>query len=212
MMRNACRRTKGKPRKDGGAVRTYYYGCGNYIRKGRAACRFGSVNQEKLEQLEIETVLTYYERYHGEEGRRALAEVVLDCVGTDSADLAEAKQTATHRLEEIGVAFSRLLDALTDGTRPFVEERLQALDKDRRGLETKLRGLEELELSRADRMSLVEECRGFVHDLPGALNASSPEVRVRTMRRCVERIVVDREAGAIEPGQRGLHATVTSSG
>ncbi len=39
------------PRKDGSPVRTYYYGCGSYIRKGRAACRFGSVNQEKLELL-----------------------------------------------------------------------------------------------------------------------------------------------------------------
>jgi DNA invertase Pin-like site-specific DNA recombinase len=207
-----CRRTKGKPRNDGSPVRTYYYGCGNYIRKGRAACRFGSVNQEKLEQLVTETVQTYYERYHGEEGRRTLAEVVLDCVGTDSADLAEAKQTATHRLEEIGVAVSRLLDALTDGTRTFVEERLQALDKERRGLETKLRGLEELELSRADRLSLVEECRGFVHDLPGALHPSSPEVRVRTLRRCVERIVVDREAGAVEVRIRPLPVGNLSNG
>lgn len=41
-----CCRTKGKRRKDGSAVRTYYYGCGSYIRKGRAACRFGPVAQE----------------------------------------------------------------------------------------------------------------------------------------------------------------------
>jgi len=201
-----CRRTKGKPRKDGSAVRTYYYGCGNYIRKGRAACRFGPVNQEKLEQLVTETVLAYYERYHGEEGRRVLSAVVLDCVGTDSADLAGAKRAATQRLEEIGVAASRLLDALTDGTQLFVGERLQALDGERSGLETKLRGLEELEFSRTDRLALVEECWGFIHDLRAALHASSPEVQVRTMRRCVERIVVDREAGAIEVRVRPLPA------
>ncbi len=86
------------------------------------------------------------------------------------------------------------------------------MDKERRGLETKLRGLEELELSRADRLSLVEECRGFVHDLSGALDASSPEVRVRTMRRCVERIVVDREAGAIEVRVRPLPVGSLSNG
>ena len=36
-----CRRTKGRPRNDGTPVHTYYYGCGNYIRKGTSACRFG---------------------------------------------------------------------------------------------------------------------------------------------------------------------------
>ncbi len=101
---------------------------------------------------------------------------------------------------------------MTKGILPFVEERLQALDKERRGLETKLRGLEELELSRTDRLSLVEECRCFVHDLPGALHASSPEVRVRAMRRCVERVVVDREAGAIDVRVRPLPVGSLSHG
>ena len=45
--------------------------------------------QEKLEQLVIETVLTYYERYHGEEGRRALSEIVLDCVEIGRASCRE---------------------------------------------------------------------------------------------------------------------------
>jgi hypothetical protein len=170
------------------------------------------VPQERLEQLVAEAVLTYFERYRGAEGRRALSALVLDLVGTDSADLDSAKHAATQRLQEIADAASRLLDALTDGTRPFVEERLQALDQERRSLETKLLGLEELALSRADRLSLVEEGLGFAHDLPGALHASSPEVRVRTMRRCVERIVVDREAGTIEVRVKALQVGNLSNG
>lgn len=193
-----CHRTKGKPRKDGTAIRNYYYGCGNYIRKGRSACRFGSVQQEKLELLTIKTVLEYYRQYQGDEGQRRLSTVILECAGTDATSVAEAMRTAELRLERIGADIARLLDALTEVTRPHVEERLQALDRERCSLEEKLRGLEELEISRADRMSLAEECRDFLHDLPGLLHSSSPEIRVRALRRCVEGILVDREAGRIE--------------
>src|SRR6185436_17016421 len=44
-----CRRTKGKPRKDGSRIRNFYYGCGSYIRRGKTACRFGPVDQAALE-------------------------------------------------------------------------------------------------------------------------------------------------------------------
>jgi hypothetical protein len=42
------RRTKGKRRKDGSPVQTFYYGCGNYVRKGRAACRLSRTERLSL--------------------------------------------------------------------------------------------------------------------------------------------------------------------
>ena len=193
-----CSRTKGKRRKDGSAVRTYYYGCGSYIRKGKAVCRFGPIPQERFERLVVEAVLSYYARYHGEKGHRELSKVVRDCIGVDSTDLCKARDSAQHRLEEIETDVSRLLDALTEGSRVFVEERLQGLSDERGRLERKLREIEEMELTRTAQLSLVGECREFLHDLPGALDASSPEVRVRTIRRCVQRIVIDRDSGNAE--------------
>ncbi len=193
-----CRRTKGKRRTDGSAVRTYYYGCGSYIRKGRTACRFGPVPQQRLEELVVDAVLAHHEPLRDEVGRRKIAEIVRRCVGVDSANLAETRREVETRLAEIQSTASRLIDALSDGTRTFVEERLQALDEERTSLETKLRRLEELELSRVERSSLIDECREFVHGLGSDLGSPSPEVRIRALRRCVERVVVDRDAGTIE--------------
>lgn len=192
------RRTKGKRRKDGSAVRTHDYGCGSYIRKGRAACRFAPVAQERLEAVVVEAVLAHYEPYRGEAGRKRIAEIVRQCVGVDSANLMETRRSIETRLEEIKAEASRLLNALSNSTRSFVEERLLALDNERGALETKLRGLDDLELSRAERLSLIDECQEFVHCLGSDLTSPSPEVRVRTLRRSVDRVVVAREEREVE--------------
>ena len=199
-----CRRTKGKRRKDGSAVRTYYYGCGNYIRKGRAACRFGAVPQARVEQAVVASVLAHYSTYRGDSGRKAIARVVRQCVGADSSNLSETRRDIERRLAEIQSDASRLLDAFTDGTRPFVEERLHALDDERKSLETKLSGLDDLELSNVERRSLVEECEEFVYGLESELGSPSPEVRIRTLRRCVASVVIDREAESVKIRLRPL--------
>lgn len=187
------RRTKGKRRKDGSPVQTFYYGCGNYVRKGRAACRFGPVAQGRLEQRVVAVVLEHYAQYGGDAGRKRIAQVVRECVGVDSASLMETRRSVEARLEEIQAAASKLLDALSDGTRGFVEERLQALDEERSALESRLRGLDDLELSRTERLSLIDDCQEFVHRLGSDLTSPSPEVRIRTLRRCVLQVVVSRE-------------------
>ena len=192
------RRTKGKRRKDGSPVQTFYYGCGNYVRKGRAACRFGPIAQERLEQRVVAVVLEHYAQYRGEAGRKRIAEVVRECVGVDSADLMETRRSVEARLEQIQAAASKLLDALSDGTRGFVEERLQALDEERSLLERKLRGLDDLELSRTERLSLIDDCQEFVHRLGSDLTSPSPEVRIRTLRRCVGKVCASKEDGEVE--------------
>ena len=79
-----------------------------------------------------------------------------------------------------------------------MEDRLQDLSGEHNRSERELREIEEIELTRTDALSLVEECRELLHDLPGTLDASSPEVRVRTIRRCVQRVVVDPDSGNAE--------------
>jgi hypothetical protein len=98
------RRTKGKRRKDGSPVQTFYYGCGNYVRKGSAACRFGPVAQERLEQRVVAVVLEHFAQYRGEAGRKRIAEVVRECVGVDSANLMDTRRSVEARLEEIRAA------------------------------------------------------------------------------------------------------------
>jgi len=146
-----------------------------------------------LEQQVVAVVHEHYAQYRGEEGRRRIAEVVRQCVGVDSANLIETRRSVETRLKDIQAAASTLLDALNDGTRGFVEERLQALDEERSVLESKVRGLDDLELSRTERLSLIDDCQEFVHRLGSDLASPSPEVRIRTLRRCVQQVVVSRE-------------------
>ena len=186
------------------AVRTYYYGCGSYIRKGRSVCRFGAVGQETLEQAVVETVLDYYRRYAGETGRRKLSEAIMECVNAESADAAKTKRAAERRLKEIEAGITRLRDAMTESIRRIVQERIEALGKKRHMLERQLQGLEDLKITRAERLSLTEECRAFLRQLDDALRSSSQQLRVRTIRRCIEGILVDQEAHAVQVRIREL--------
>jgi hypothetical protein len=71
-------------------------------------------------------------------------------------------------------------------------------------LESKLRSLDDLELSRTEQLSLIDDCQEFVHRLGSDLTSPSPEVRIRTVRRCVEQVIVSREEHEVEIRLRPL--------
>ena len=68
-------------------------------------------------------------------------------------------------------------------------------------LETKLRGLDDLELSKTERLSLIDECQEFVHRLGSDLTSPSPEVRIRNPAQ------MRRESGRVQGGSRSRDPT-----
>ena len=86
-----CHRLKGKRRADGSTVKTFYYGCSNYIRKGASACSFGAVRQDLLEERVIQEVLKAYAPYRGPEGKRTIRSLFKTYIRATTEALAPSK-------------------------------------------------------------------------------------------------------------------------
>ncbi len=198
-------RSSGKRRPDGTRYKHRYYGCGSYVAKGRSACAFGPVDQDRLEAAVVDTVIKFYqERYGGADGHKQLAAAVRDHLGHESADIAEAGRRLERDRERIDQKIETLLDNLSDKTRELVEERLVQLRDDRDRLKTRADELERLALRDAEVHDLVLELRGFLAALEGSLRVGPNEQRVAALRRCVGSVLISAPQSPIDVFIRGL--------
>ncbi len=191
-----CVRRKGKPRKDGSLVKTFYYGCGSYIRSGRSACIFGPVKQADLEAAVVEAVLGFYEaRYGGAEGRKRLQERIRAGIGTEHQDVELARERLADELAAIDTKVTSLLDNITETNRDFVDQRLTELSQQKDSLQRRDQELEALLLGRMEENEVLQDVRSFLATLPGVLRDGTPEQRLRAIRRCMEQVTIDSGEG-----------------
>jgi hypothetical protein len=120
-------RNKGKKRLDGTRVKTFYYGCGGYITKGKKVCEMNPVPQKILESKVIKTVLDFYKPYLGKDSRRKLAEAVKTQVNFEGEELVAARHQAQAEQKKIGKIINNLLDNITSTNREYVDQRLNEL-------------------------------------------------------------------------------------
>ncbi len=187
-------RNKGKRRLDGTQVKTYYYGCGGYITKGTTICQMNAIPKELLESKVIETVLSFYKPYLERDGRQQLAEAVKAQTGLEKEDIVSARQRAQVELENITKIINNLLDNLTETNRDHVDKRLNELTTQKQQIETRLEELERLSLSQAEIDTIVTEGMRFLAGLEFTLRNGLPEEKLTALRRCIERIHINKPA------------------
>lgn len=187
-------RNKGKRRLDGTQVKTYYYGCGGYITKGTTVCQMNAIPKELLESKVIETVLCFYKPYLERDGRQKLAEAVKAQTGLEKEDIVSARQRAQVELENITKIINNLLDNLTETNRDHVDKRLNELTTQKQQIETRLEELERLSLSQAEIDTIVTEGMRFLAGLEFTLRNGLPEEKLTALRRCIERIHINKPA------------------
>ncbi len=186
-----CKRRKGKLRNDGTPIYTFYYGCGSYIRRGRTACQFGPVDQVLIEETVIRAVVSQYERYL--ENDQFLGHAIREIVGPGSADLSAARDRARDELEAVKRTIANILDNITPATRTYVDERITKLGAERDAIVRRIDELDRMALSSTEIGMLVEETAAFVRELEFVLAKGPPDERIRAIRQCIERVVIDRE-------------------
>jgi len=198
-------RSSGKRRPDGTRYKHRYYGCGGYIARGRKACQFGPLSQEKLENAVIEAVLAFYrERYLGEGGWDRLAAAVRVQLGCEARDIAEARKRLDADRERIESNIAALLDNMSAETRDLIEERLGHLRKEREALKIRSAELERLSLREAEVQDMVQELAAFIAGLEVTLRQGVNDAKVAAIRRCVERVEVKPDGATIELAIREL--------
>jgi len=191
-------RNKGKKRIDGTRVKTYYYGCGGYITKGRKICQMNPVGQEILEDRVIDTVLDFYKAYLDKSGRKKLAGAIKGQVNFEEEELTGARQRALTEKERIVKTINNLLDNITSTNREYVDQRLNELKEKKQQLETRLEELDQLSLSQAEIDIITTDTIQFLSGLEFTLRQGLPQEKLSALRQCVERIWVNKPAGEIK--------------
>jgi hypothetical protein len=130
---------KGKRRKDGSPVVTYYYCCGGYIAKGASVCSGELIPKAVLENAVIEAAEDGLAQWMTPQGKRKLQKQLSSQSGV--RDNVKAKKQVRQRLKAIDADVARLLDNLTETNRPFVDRRLKELQREKDVLEAKLEDL-----------------------------------------------------------------------
>ena len=191
-------RNKGKRRLDGSRVKTYYYGCGGYITKGKKVCEMNPIPKKILEEKVIEVVLDFYKGYLDKGGRKKLAEAVKLQVNCEGKELVTARQRTQTEQEKIGKTIDNLLDNLTATNREYVDQRLNELKQQKQQLETRLEELDQLYLSQAEIDGIVTDSMQFLSGIEFTLHHGLPHEKLAALRQCIKKIWVNKPAGEIK--------------
>lgn len=191
-------RIKGKKRLDGTRVKTYYYGCGGYITKGKKACEMNPIPQKILECKVIDAVLDFYKPYLDKDGRKKLAEAVKKQIGSEGEELAAARRRAQAEQGKIIKIINNLLDNITPTNREYVDRRLNELKQQRQQIETRLEELDQLSLSQAEIDNIVTDSMQFLSSLEFTLRQGLPQEKLVALRQCIEKIWINKPAGEIK--------------
>ncbi len=189
-------RSKGRPKKDGTTIKTYSYGCGGYIAKGTSVCQFHPVDQVLFERAVGEAVLSYYARYEGNEGHALLLRTAREHLGIESRDLAAAIERVRGERTELDGRIANLLDHISATTRDLVEVRLAELRPQREQLLAREGELERLAQEQLEVQDIAHEVARFVAGLSFTLQRGEAEEKKIALRRCIDRIHVDKPKGA----------------
>lgn len=131
--------SKGKPRKDGTKVKTYYYGCNGYISKGNTVCTRSVIAQEVLENWvldQIDEIIQRYLREGGDAELRAMIRQELTATAIrEGGEAGVTLETIAARKDEISRNVSATLQSIDEANREFVNAHLTALREEMAALQ-----------------------------------------------------------------------------
>jgi site-specific DNA recombinase len=199
-------RNTSKKRLDGTPVKTFYYGCGGYITKGKSICELNAIPQKILESLVTDTVIDFYRPYLGEGGRRKLAQAVKAQIGSEAEEFAAARKRTQKELSKVKKIVNNLLDNITSTNREFADQRLTELKQQKQQLEARLEELDRLVVSQAEIKSMVSDAIGFISGLEFTLCRDLAQEKLVALWRCVEKISINKPAGTVKLTLRSVPA------
>jgi hypothetical protein len=118
-------------------------------------------------------------------------------MGSEDHHYEAARAQAEDERGRITGIINNLLDNITPDNREYVDERLRMLTEQRRQLETRLEELDHLAASQAEIKAITDDAMKFLSGLELTLHNGLPQEKLTALRQCIQRIRIDRPAGAI---------------
>ncbi len=172
--------------------RFFYYGCQNYLKKGKQACDSGLVNREKLEQSVVARIK---ERILTDKNLTDLVKMVNEELARLKTDSSEILAQIDGQLDECTKRLQRLFAAVETGKMELddLAPRIRELKQQIEQLQSKRRGIE-TENVRAIQVT-QSEIQHYVEDLRSLLMTGTLIERKSFLRSWIRRVEFSKSAG-----------------
>lgn len=155
-------------------------------------------------------VVGAYERFGGPGGKAAIREEFERRFGVEREDAARARTAALAEIDRLERTTRSLLDNITKTNKAAVDKRLVEIESERAALERTLDEAARTAVSHREVEAMVRETAAFIQSLQTALAGDDmgagpgPGARQAALRRCVQRVVIQRGRPAISVEVRTL--------
>ncbi len=127
-------------------------------------------------------------------------------IGSEAEEFIAARKRAQRQQDRIKKIINNLLDNITLANREFVDQRLTELKQQKHQLEARLEELDRLVVSQAEIKSMVAEAMKFLSSLEFTLCQALAQEKLVALRRCIEKISINKPAGIVKLTLRSVPA------
>jgi len=174
--------------------KTYVYGCGGHIRKGKSVCTLGAVPQLALEKAVIDALVTFYNSLRGDDARERIVAMLGDQCDADAQSMEVKRFVETRRQKKLDATLRQLLDNITVRNRELVDRRIEELERERDAIATRIDALDQMAMAASEIDQIAEEVAEFIADFEHCIRLGEPDQRKAALRRCITQLTVDPDA------------------
>ncbi|MDX1440187.1 MAG: recombinase family protein [Rubricoccaceae bacterium] len=187
---------RGRRRKDGSPVKTFYYMCGGYLNKGRAVCCAVRIPQSTIESFVLKEIGKRIYRFLDDGGEAIAKDMIRE--RADSSGRTDAELLAVQRrLDAIQSEISRLLDCITPDTKDEIGRRIRRLKEDRRVQQDRKAQLDRVKQTVVDADAVANDVVARMRVFPEVFEEGTIEEKKDFVRLFVDGIRVDPGKGHV---------------
>ena len=127
-------------------------------------------------------------------------------IGSEAEEFVAARRRAQRQQDRIKKIIDNLLDNITLANREFVDQRLTELKQQKQQVEARLEELDRLVVSQAEIKNMVADAIEFISSLEFTLCQGLAQEKLVALRRCIEKISINKPAGTVKLTVRSVPA------
>ncbi|MBC8466074.1 recombinase family protein [bacterium] len=187
---------KGRRKKDGSNVKTFYYACGGYVSKGNSVCPRQVISKEWLETWVVGKIETMLKKYFGtRDGFEKMRKMVEKELQNQVPQMGEELDQVDRRIDEINRSISNLIENLTSTNREYVDARLIELKGELRVLESKHLELESAGARKVEIRRIIDQAVELAGEFKTLFGEGTVEEKRLFLRAFLRKIELDPTKG-----------------
>lgn len=179
-----------RTRKGGSAIVSASYVCGAYFAK--TTCRVGSVALSEIEPKLVEELRKFY---FGVDSAEEIERMIRSELALEVTDHSGEIARLWRRDSELAAKADNWIECITPSTKQAIGAKLDAAKAEREKIAAEIARLEVAQAAQTDIGAAVREVQEIIGEFRPLFESNDPEGLKRVVRRFVNRVTIDYEAG-----------------